>query len=73
MEYKPTDFSYDLHTASGNWGMRTMYRVTVTHKPTGLQAHATSNTPFSAKNLAWNLLLRRLDGDTDYYKQMELF
>lgn len=74
MEIKPQDIKVDVVTTTGNWGMRSMTKVTVTHVPTGLEASCSGNTSqHRARAIAFESLLKRLEQNTDYYKQMELF
>lgn len=74
MEIKPEDIKIEAVTLHGNWGMSNGVRVTVTHIPTGLEAVCNANASMHwAKEQAYRLLLKRLELNTDYYKQLELF
>lgn len=73
MQINPQDFRIDIYNTGGNW-FPIMNGIAITHILTGLiECCGTERGQHANKHLAFERLLKRIEGDTDYYKQMELF
>lgn len=74
MEIKPEDIRVDVVSLGTTWGCSNGISVTVTHVPTGMAATSTGKiSAHIAKHLAFEDLINRLNSESDYTKQLELF
>jgi peptide chain release factor 2 len=73
MNYNPLDFKIDTFSTGSAWALRES-GVRITHIPTGVVAEASEQrSQHMNRDVAWNLLLDRLNTETDVTKQLELF